>query len=68
MRDYFGSPYQNLITLREGFKKRNLKNYGKFHNRGGGAWTLERAENAKNSQKWPWRCSMDGKMSQDQRL
>ena len=31
-------------------------------------YTLERAENAKNSQQWPWRCSTDGKMAQDQRL
>ena len=29
---------------------------------------LERCENAKNSQKWPWRCSTGGKMSQDQCL
>ena len=31
-------------------------------------YPVERCENAKNSQKWPWRCSTDGKMSQDQHL
>ena len=67
---YFRSENENKRLAQGGVNKKVIDSaVTSFIIRGNcAAWRVERSENAKNSQIWPWRCSTDGKMSQDQRL